>query len=157
MRFASLLLIGIVACQSAPKKAPRSHVPDSVSLEFVDMDGAVRDLGANLGERRVALVFWQTWCASCKQEAPALIQAARKQQTIDFIGVVSGPDSAVDDGAVRKAIKDWGLPYAQVRDRSLELTRGLGVAGTPTIVVIGEGREILYHGHRLPTDWAALR
>jgi thiol-disulfide isomerase/thioredoxin len=157
MRFALLLLLGVAACQSAPTAAAPSHLPDDVSLAVTDMDGVERDLDATLAQGRVALVFWQTWCASCREEAPHLIRAAREHTGIEFVGVISGPDDAVDDNAVRKAAADWGLPYPQVRDRKLELTRGLGVTVTPTIVVLGAGREILYYGHQPPADWAALR
>ena len=45
---------------------------------------------------------------------------------------------------------------SQVRDRDLSLTKGLGVRGTPTIIVLGKDRQVLYDAHRAPEDWAEL-
>jgi thiol-disulfide isomerase/thioredoxin len=105
--------------------------------------------------QKLALVFWQSWCGSCRAEVPALAAAAKKYSQMQFIGVVSGPDEDVDFAAVERAVSDWGVPYRNVRDRSLELTRALKVAGTPTIVVLDGQGTVLYNGHDLP-DWDAL-
>jgi protein-disulfide isomerase len=72
-----------------------------------------------------------------------------------MLGVVSGPDEAVDEKVLRQTIAELGLPYRNVRDRALDLTRSLDVRGTPTIVVLGANGEILYSGHESP-DWGAV-
>jgi thiol-disulfide isomerase/thioredoxin len=104
----------------------------------------------------VALVFWQAWCAPCRAEAPALVSASRQHPEMEIVGVVSGPDEAVDGEALQDAIHDLGLPYRTVRDRSLELTEALDVRGTPTIVVLDKNGRVLYQGHEVP-DWETLR
>jgi len=127
-------------------------------MHVADMAGRTHDIEEILEEgRAVALIFWQTWCASCKREAPEAAKAARKYgHAIRFFGVVSGSDEYVDDDKVRSFVEKVGLPYPQVRDRELSITEYFQVKGTPTVIVLGKGMEILYRGHRLPDDWTAF-
>lgn len=105
----------------------------------------------------VAFVFWQTWCASCRQEAPSLVRAAKQYQgQISFFGVISGPDKIIDNELVVTTAKELRLSYPQIRDKNLALTKKFEVNGTPTIVVLGPGMKVLYNGHRLP-NWGKLR
>jgi thiol-disulfide isomerase/thioredoxin len=123
------------------------------------MDGEHHDVDALLESgRNVALIFWQTWCSSCKKEAPKLARAVREHgDEIRFFGIVSGPDRAVDDDKVRRVAREWNHPQPQIRDRDLSLTRRFKVRGTPVIVILGRDREILYRGYRLPKSWATYR
>jgi thiol-disulfide isomerase/thioredoxin len=105
--------------------------------------------------KTVALVFWQAWCAPCRAEAPALVTASRAYPDLEIVGVVSGPDDAVDAEELERAIRELGLPYRNVRDRALDLTRVLEVRGTPTIVVLDSRGQVLYRGHEVP-DWETL-
>lgn len=155
---AALLL---AACASAPRSAAVAEAPAPTArvsdLLLTDTAGGVHDVAALTDSGRVvALVFWQTWCASCKQEAPDLVAAQRQHASrIEFLGVVPGPDTIVDDGEVAAVARGWGLSYPTVRDRDLSLARRFDVQGTPTIVVLGRGGRVLYHGHSAP-EWSAL-
>lgn len=104
--------------------------------------------------RPVALVFWQSWCGSCVAEAPA-VQAAFETygKRIKIIGVVSGPDSAVDEGKLLQTIGSLGLTYDQIRDRDLVLTHRYGITGTPTIVILDPGGGVVYDQHHVPSSW----
>lgn len=149
-----LLLVGLSS--SLVATAGRAQVtPDPMRL--TDMDGAELDIDALLAEgRNVVFVFWQTWCAPCKREAPHLAEAARAYtESLRFVGVVSGADRDVDETKVRKYVEKYALPYPQVRDRDLALVHRYEVKGTPTILILGPGREILYRGSTPPEDWAA--
>ena len=69
--------------------------------------------------------------------------------------MVSGPDDAVDAEELERAIRELCLPYRNVRDRALDLTRVLEVRGTPTIVVLDAHGQVLYRGHEVP-EWETL-
>lgn len=130
----------------------------SERLLLHDMDGRTHDADALLAAGQpVVLVFWQTWCPTCKREAPELAHAVLEYgDAMKFFGVVSGPDDVVDDAKVLRVAEEWGHRHPQIRDRDLSLTKRFKVFGTPVIIVLGrEGRE-LYRGHRLPKDWAAF-
>ncbi len=155
------LVVGICACSSpAAGNEPDadSLAPVTGPLVVVDRAGTSHDVQASLrAGRPVALVFWQSWCKSCLEEAPGLAAAARELDgRLQFVGVVPGPDASVDEAALDAAIARFELPYPQVRDRDLSLTRRFEIEGTPTIVVLGAGGQVVYRGHRAPEDWAAL-
>ncbi len=159
-----VLLLGLGAC-SSPKAASngsaRGSAAASLSSEVLrtplsDLAGKpVVIADALQGDKKVALVFWQAWCAPCRAEAPGLVAASRKYPNLVVIGVVSGPDEAVDAKLLERTIDELDLPYQNVRDRALDLTRSLDVRGTPTIVVLGAQGQILYRGHESP-DWNAV-
>lgn len=125
-------------------------------FEVQDMDGHVHDVGAMLeAGTPVVLVFWQTWCASCKREAPDLATAIEQYgDSVSFFGVVSGPDDVIDDEEVRRVSRNWHLTHPQVRDRDLTLARRFDVRGTPVIIILGQGGREVFRGYRLPDDWS---
>lgn len=157
---AAVLGLVLAACASSGGGAPApTAVRVPAPLVITDMDGAVHDLDAELARgKAVVLVWWQTWCASCKAEAPALAAAARAHaDRVSFVGIVPGTDEHVDDGEVRQVARDLGLPYPTVRDRDLALTSAFVVQGTPTIVVLeGAPARVVWSGHRVPPDFGAF-
>lgn len=152
LRSLSLLLTALCLSQVSPLQA------DANRWIVQDIDGQAHDLSTSLEQgRKVAFVFWQTWCTSCKKEAPKVTAACEALKgKVDFVGIISGEDEYVDDKAVRGFIQKYNLNYPQVRDRSLAITEAFDVKGTPTIVVLGEGNRVLYRGHKLPDNLAQL-
>lgn len=151
-----LLLIPLAACASTSQEAgvdpARAH--DLSGLTAPDMKGQTHDLGALQAEKQpIALVFWQTWCASCLAEAPEVARAARENPEIHFLGVLSGPDELVDEFAVLEIQRKMGLDYPQLRDRELALTDHFEVQGTPTIILLDGAGHIVFRGSRVPTNW----
>lgn len=157
---ALIAALGTSAC-SSPKRTAAGSAPLTLSSDVLraplqDLGGRPVVLGDVLASgKKVTLVFWQAWCAPCRAEAPQLVAASRKYSGMEVIGVVSGPDEAVDEAELERAIVELGLPYRNVRDRALDLTRALDVRGTPTIVVLGAQGQVLYRGHASP-DWDTL-
>ena len=165
----AILIGSLFACASTgsesqePRGSRTSAAPEDLGsvathetwLAVDDMQGLPHDLRASLAEgREVALVFWQTWCASCIEEAPHVVEAAsRRAGTTDFVGVISGPDGTVDDAEVRRMTSELALTYPQVRDRDAAIARRFDVKGTPTIVVIAPDGRIVFRGHELPAGW----
>ena len=163
----ALLQLGLVTgCGSlanVPQGAPVSGPGHKVSVRLLetrlpDLSGEAHAISDSLGQgRSVALVFWQSWCSSCVEEAPLLATAQRQRaDRLTVIGVVSGPDKSVNELELGRIARELDLPYASLRDRELALTEGLSVTGTPTIFVIDPAGEIVYRGHQVPADWDAV-
>ena len=146
-------LLILAGCIGVP--APISPAAKVTGLRVEGIDGKVVDLDRSFAKgKSVVLVFWQTWCAPCRREAPAIASASQKyRQQFDFVGVIPGTDEYVDESKVRAFIADYELSYPQVRDRDLRLTKQFKVDGTPTIVIVAPDRSITYHSHQLPADW----
>lgn len=151
----AMFLIG--TCLAAGATVAHAGDVPADAFHVVDMDDVDHDVDAVLaGGRNVVLVFWQTWCGPCKREAPHLAEAAREHvDGLEFLGVVAGTDKDVDDTKVRRYVEKYDLPYAQIRDRDLSLTKQYEVVGTPTIIILGQDRKVLYRGNRPPEDWSA--
>ena len=162
-RLIFLLLILCPGCggntpeeRSVRNSSPALKTP--AGLKFRDMAGKSHDIESILGQgQSVALVFWQTWCKPCLREMPELARVDRQYSPrIRFYGIVSGADEDVDDAKVKSLVERLGVGYPQVRDRDLRLSRGFKIDGTPTIVILGPGRSVLYRGHQLPDNWAVF-
>lgn len=151
------LLVALSACATAPP-APEPHqLAVTADWTLVDYDGRVHTVGAFLerGEP-VVLVFWETWCASCLAEAPKVERVHRTDPRVHVVGVVAGGAKDVDEGEVRATALRLALSYPQVLDRDLALTQSLEVHGTPTIVVLGRGGDVVFRGHEMPADIGAF-
>ena len=125
-------------------------------------DGTVRDLAGSTYEgdtvrladfqarkMPVALIFFQTWCESCKEEAPHLVEAAKQYEgRLAFLGVHPGTD--VGDDEVTKTKEAWRLPYPIVRDPDLAWVNAFGIRGVPTIVILDETGRTRFTGHKVP-------
>jgi thiol-disulfide isomerase/thioredoxin len=122
---------------------------------IVDMEGGNHQL-AEISEQgdSIALIFWQTWCSSCKAELPGISKIAKDSKLrMKFFGVISGPDEFVDDNKVRSYLREQTLSFPQIRDREASISNTFGVKGTPTIVILGRNGEVLYNEHHTPSDW----
>lgn len=160
----------VAGCAGPPDGGNAAAAPLKLAAETLTqptLSGAPSDLATRLDRgETVVLVFWQTWCESCRREAPAIAKAAEQERgSLTFLGVVPGADANVSDAEITATAGRWGYTFPQLRDRELALTRALGVEGTPTIVVLGpgpndtgsSGARILYREHRLPDSWASYR
>jgi len=129
------------------------------SFVLHDMSGHQHDVDALLAQGKiVTLLFWQTWCTSCKREAPKVVAAEKTNaDSVAFFGVIVGPDRSVDEAKIEKTVTEWGFRFPQIRDRNLELADRYQAFGTPVIVILGPERRVLYRGYRLPRDWSAYR
>lgn len=149
---------GLTGCGTTPDApaAATSFQPDA-TWRMTDMNGTVHPIGEWLtaGEP-VMLVFWQTWCGSCVEEAPLVEELHKSRPDLHVFGVVSGSARDVNEIEVGRTAVQLGLTYPQVLDRDLALTNGFGVQGTPTVIVIGADGEVLYDEHHLPADLDAL-
>lgn len=130
--------------------APSNHA----GMQFVD------DAGTShvLSDKAATFVFWQPWCAACREEAPAAVAASVKlADSMSFYGVVSGPDGAVDENLYLKSIDELGLSYPQIRDKDLALAKRFGVTKTPTIIVVDSAGQLRFKGSHMPENLASMK
>ena len=154
-----VLVFVLAQANASEPRPPGNGIGGDRPFILNDMDGNTYDIHNIIGSgTNVALIFWQTWCAACIREAPALERAAQDQAgAIQFFGVIPGGDKFVDDDKVREVVKRFNLPYPQIRDRDVVITKKYKVIGTPYIVILGASNAILYQGHRLPQNWTVYR
>jgi len=79
------------------------------SLRLTLFDGSGFDLGAHLSRdgRPVLLHLWASWCEACREEMPAVDDAARRHPEVLFLGVAVQDDPA----AAGVAARDMNVAY----------------------------------------------
>ena len=145
--FAASACCLFIACAST---GSMTSAPQRVNLNT----GQLQTLSAG---KPLALIFWQSWCAPCVREAPKVQDAFEEfGERIQIVGVVSGPDNAVDALKLDARIAELGLTYTQVRDRDMALATQFAVTGTPTIVILDLEGNVVFNEHHAPVDWKAF-
>lgn len=123
------------------------------NVRFADGKGRAVTLQAFRG-KFVLLNIWATWCPPCRKEMPALDRLQKQLGGPDFevvaLSIDQGQQSLylVQEFYLQTGIKSLGI----YMDSSGDASRGLGVAGLPTTLLIDrEGREI---GRKIgPAEW----
>lgn len=114
----------------------------SVSL----LDGSEWHLADSRG-RIVVVSFWASWCAPCKEEAPALEKASTANPDVLFVGIAPKTD---DPDHVMSFVKTYDITYAIGRDASEQISIDYGIYGYPTTVFIDP------YGHISTMTFSAL-
>lgn len=145
-------LLFAISCASPGDVAPAPV--NHTGMQFVDDAGTSHELRG----KATTFVFWQPWCATCREEAPAAVAASVElADSMSFYGVVSGPDGSVNEDLYLKSIDELGLSYPQVRDKDLALTKRFGVTKTPTIIVIDSAGQLRFKGSHMPENLASMK
>jgi thiol-disulfide isomerase/thioredoxin len=94
--------------------------------------------------RILVVNFWNPYCPPCRVEEPALERAAeRLAGTAVVVGVhYAGGQWPPSVAAVRSFRRAAGVTYPTVADGGGGLSRGFGIQGIPTTVIVGpDGRR----------------
>lgn len=111
---------------------------------LTSLDGEPISLDALRG-KPVVINFWSTWCGPCKQEHPALLDAARRHTDAAFLGVIYNDDPA----KCRAWLQRNGQAYPTLDDPTGRTAIDFGVAGVPeTYFIDAEG--VIRHKHAGP-------
>lgn len=147
--------VATVACSSTGADAPAVRSDARMPSVLVDTEGVSHDLdGAAAAGKSVVLVFWQPWCGSCRDESAVVVRAVERfGDTLEVIGVVSGPSGSVDESEVTRARWDWGQNYPTHRDRDLTLSDAIGIESVPYVVIFGPDGEVVYRADVPPQEW----
>ncbi len=102
------------------------------------LDGS--PLRVDPAEGPVLLVFWASWCGSCRREMPGISALhARAGSSLRVIGV--SIDTEVADA--RKAAAGAALPYPILADPQMTIADRFAVAHTPVLILLGrDGTEL---------------
>jgi cytochrome c biogenesis protein CcmG/thiol:disulfide interchange protein DsbE len=137
-KLAVLTVAAVVVGQLLVQRAqpPARDGEDAPPLVLPDLAGRTVDLGALRG-KVVAVNFWASWCAPCREEIPALAEAwaSLAGKCFELLGVAE--ESAREDVA-RLAPS---IPYPILIDAHAEALSAWRVPGYPrTYLVDAEGR-----------------
>lgn len=114
----------------------RQPVPE---LRGEDLDGAPLSVAEHRGNV-VVLNVWASWCAPCRAEAPALVEASKQRPDAVFLGL----NTRDEPDAARAFVRTSGITWPSFRDADGSLLLGFGQlppnAIPTTLVVDADGR-----------------
>jgi peroxiredoxin len=99
---------------------------------------------SSLRGKYVLVDFWASWCAPCKDDAPAIIAAYEKYKAKGF--EIYGVSLDSDKGQWQGAIKDWKLNWLHVSDlkaSSSELVKTYNLSAIPTTYLLDKDGKII--------------
>ena len=116
-----------------PRKMVENSAPD---FELKDLSGNKVSLDQYIDKNIVIMEFWATWCGPCRMTMAA-VHNVREKYTGKGVEVLS-VDQGEDAAKVRSFVESRGLKLHVLLDSDGEVSRTYGVAGIPTLFVIGK-------------------
>ncbi len=115
-------------------------------ISFHDLSGQTIRLEKRLERGPVAFVFLSTTCPLAKRYIERLkrLHTAYAARGATLIGVFSNGDETA--AGIREFAVAACLPFPVTRDVSGYIAKKLGASMTPQVLLVGEGRRLLYRG-----------
>lgn len=115
--------------------------PVAPELAGTTLDGDALST-ADYAGRMMVLNVWGSWCAPCRSEAPALVEAAERMPEVQFIGINTQDN---DPAPARAFVRTSGITYPSLYDRDGSLLLGFGQVppkAIPSTLVIDESGRV---------------
>ena len=121
-----------------------------VHFSLEDMNGNTIDMESIIGKKPVMLIFWASWCPTCKTESPEINKLVEKftPKGMEFIGVNVGFNDSVK--RAEAFIEKYKLNYPNIFDTKGEISAKYMIQGVPTIVVADKKGTILFRNFGTP-------
>lgn len=142
-----VLLCLLVLPPAAPAVQPGQQL---VPFKGVDLDGTPFDLSQSIGSKPVMLVFWASWCASCRTEVPKINQLAAKyrERGMEIVAINVGFNDSVE--RARAFARKTGMTYPAIFDESGQITEPYMLLGVPTIIIADSKGVIQFRNFATP-------
>ncbi len=131
----------LLAAQDEPRLIPfKGH----------DLNGEPIDLQQSIGSKPVMLIFWASWCPSCKTEVPKINQLAAKfkGRGMDFIAINVGYNDSVE--RAQAFVKKTGMSYPVFFDATGAITEQYRLQGVPTVIIADKQGVIQFRNYAAP-------
>jgi len=113
-----------------------------------DLDFKVESLDGNtitlshFRGKTIAVNFWATWCAPCRQEMPALASYYQEHRDKDFVLLSINTGETAD--AATNFVEQYGFSFPIGLDPNGSLRERLGINGLPVTLIINPSGKITY-------------
>ncbi|MDX9840145.1 MAG: TlpA disulfide reductase family protein [Desulfobulbus sp.] len=142
-----LLLCVLVLPAAAPAVQPGQPL---LPFKGQDLNGKPFDLAESIGSKPVMLVFWASWCPSCRTEVPKINQLAAKygERGMAFVAINVGFNDSVE--RAQAFARKTGMTYPAIFDGSGQITEPYQLIGVPTIIIADNKGVIQYRNFATP-------
>ncbi len=115
-----------------------------------DLNGNLINMSTIIEKKPVMLIFWASWCPTCKQEAPQINKLVQqfRERGMEFIGINIGFNDS--EKRAQAFIKKYELDYPVIFDTKGEIAADYKVQGVPTIIVADSKGTVLFRNFGAP-------
>jgi thiol-disulfide isomerase/thioredoxin len=139
-KFATIIFVLILGCVGLAKDIVGTNAPSLTIREWVTQSHP--DV-ANLTGQVYVIEFWATWCHSCVQNIPHLIEFNDKYKDKGLTFIALSQDRSIDE--LRKFVQDKKINYSVALDNGS--ADNYSITGYPTIVVVNHLGQIVWQGY----------
>jgi peroxiredoxin len=152
----ALALIAAGLVWYVTSNAPRAGSPvpgaPAPTFELASLDGGAPVSLESLRGKVVYVNLWATWCAPCRDEAPAMQRLYESLHDEGFEIIAPTIDSPADRAKVQAFREEFGVRYPILLDPDRAVYQQYGATGVPeTYLVDPEGR--LAEAYIGPRNW----
>jgi thiol-disulfide isomerase/thioredoxin len=147
--FNTLLLVAALLCFPNSLLATQEG-QRLIPFKGVDLAGHPFDLQQTIGNKPVMLIFWASWCPTCKSEVPRINQLVEKFQSrgMDFVAVNVGYNDSVE--RAQAFVNKTGMTYPAFFDGSGAVSEKYQLLGVPTIIIADKHGVIRFRNFAAP-------
>lgn len=145
----SLMMMGLLGCQSAHKITPELF-PQKLAAPFVQLlaeDGTAYNLADIYGEHSgTVVIFWQSKCPCVKRYHDRInrLYDQYNQDGLAMLYVSSNSDESFEEALLEYKNRNGALPL--LRDQGGRLAQLLNAKGTPTAALFNQEGDLVYMG-----------
>lgn len=113
-----------------------------------NLSGQRIELATVVSQKPTLLVFWATWCPTCKEEIPLLNEWSEKYPELKILGinVEELPER------VKTFAEKYKIHYEILLDQEGEIAQEYGLVGVPSSILLAKGGKVIYYGFSLPEN-----
>lgn len=121
-----------------------------IPFKGVDLAGQPFDLQQTIGNKPIMLIFWASWCPTCKTEVPKINQLVAKfrDRGMDFVAVNVGYNDSVE--RAQAFAQKTGMNYPAFFDGSGVVSEQYKLLGVPTIIIADKHGVIRFRNFSAP-------
>lgn len=112
------------------------------------LTGEKVELASLVGQKATLLVFWATWCPTCREEIPILNEWNEKYPSLQILGI----NVQESRDRVKRFTKKHKMNYPVLLDEEGEAAQLYGLVGIPASILLTREGKIIYFGFALPEN-----
>lgn len=134
-----VVVIAVVGIALVRQRQPQPTTGAAPDFTITTFDGEAFTLSEQRG-KVVVVNFWASWCAPCREEAPALQRLSERYgERVVFLGITHA-DPVQDSLAF---IEQYGITYANAEDPRDEVSKRLyRITGVPESFVVDQEGQV---------------
>ncbi len=145
----TLLLLVMLLALPGTLRAAQVGEP-LIPFKGIDLNGQPYDLQQSIGTKPVMLIFWASWCPTCRTEVPKINQLAEKYRSrgMEFVAVNVGFNDSVE--RANAFIEKTGMTYPAFFDGSGTVAEKYRLQGVPTVIIADKHGVIRFRNYTTP-------